>query len=54
MHSLARAQDRKFDGSEGYAMARRLWTVENELKIAKEAASSSKVEVYLCLPFKVT
>lgn len=54
MYSLARAQDRKFDGSEGYAMARRLWTVEKELRIAKEAAASSIVEVYWCLPFKVT
>ena len=45
MNRLARAQDRKFEGSEGYAMARRLWAVEEELRIARSTIASLGAEV---------
>ena len=51
MQRLARAQDRKFEGFEGYAMAHRLWAVEEELRLARSTAASSVAEVrlYRCL-----
>lgn len=46
---LARAQDRKFEGSEGYAMARRLWAAEEELRVLRSKASSLAAEVGFAL-----
>lgn len=46
MNRLARAQDRKFEGSEGYAMARRLWAVEEELRVARSTIASLGAEVW--------
>ena len=45
MNRLARAQDRKFEGSEGYAMARRLWAVEEGLRVARLTIASLEAEV---------
>lgn len=45
MRRLARAQDRKFEGYEGYAMARRLWVAEEELRVARSTAASLGTEV---------
>ncbi|CAM9733200.1 unnamed protein product [Ascophyllum nodosum] len=45
MQRLARAQDRKFEGFEGYAMAHRLWAVEEELRLARSTAASSVAEL---------
>lgn len=45
MQRLARAQDRKFEGSEGYAMARRLWAAEEELRMTKSTVSALGAEV---------
>lgn len=45
MQRLARAQDRKFEGSSGYAMARRLWAAEEELRLARSTASALGAEV---------
>lgn len=45
MNRLARAQDRKFEGSEGYAMARRLWAVEEDLRVARSTIASLGAEV---------
>lgn len=47
VNRLARAQDRKFDGSEGYAMARRLWVAEEEQRTARSAVTSLTAEVRL-------
>eukprot|EP00752_Nemacystus_decipiens_P005204 g4723.t1 len=40
MNRLARAQDRKFEGSQGYALARRLWLAEEELRLARSTISA--------------
>lgn len=45
MQRLARAQDRKFEGSSGYAMARRLWAAEEELRLARSTVSALGAEV---------
>lgn len=45
MQRMARAQDRKFEGSEGYVMARRLWTAEEELRLSKSTVSALGAEV---------
>lgn len=45
MQRLARAQDRKFEGSSGYALARRLWAAEEELRLARSTISALGVEV---------
>lgn len=45
MNRLARAQDRKFEGSEGYAMARRLWAVEEDLRVARSTIASLGAKV---------
>lgn len=45
---LARAQDRKFEGSQEHALARRLWLAEEELRIARSTISSLGAEVSSC------
>lgn len=45
MNRLARAQDRKFEGSQGYALTRRLWLAEEDLRIARSTISSLGAEV---------
>lgn len=45
MNRLARAQDRKFEGSQGYALARRLWLAEEELRLARSTISTLGAEV---------
>lgn len=45
MNRLARAQDRKFEGSQGYALARRLWLAEEELRLARSTISALGAEV---------
>ncbi|CAM9314510.1 unnamed protein product, partial [Hapterophycus canaliculatus] len=42
---LARAQDRKFEGSQEHALARRLWLTEEELRTARSTISSLGAEV---------
>ncbi|CAN0543463.1 unnamed protein product, partial [Ectocarpus sp. 12 AP-2014] len=46
MNRLARAQDRKFEGCHGYALARRLWLTEEELRTARSTISTLGAEVY--------
>lgn len=45
MNRLARAQDRKFEGSQGYALTRRLWLAEEELRLARSTISTLGAEV---------
>lgn len=45
MNRLARAQDRKFEGSQGYALTRRLWLAEEELRLARSTISALGAEV---------
>ncbi|CAN0497120.1 unnamed protein product, partial [Ectocarpus sp. 12 AP-2014] len=44
MNRLARAQDRKFEGCHGYALARRLWLTEEELRTARSTISTLGAE----------
>ncbi|CAN0032149.1 unnamed protein product, partial [Ectocarpus fasciculatus] len=46
MNRLARAQDRKFEGCHGYALARRLWLTEEELRTARSTISTLGAEVW--------
>lgn len=50
---LARAQDRKFEGCQAHALARRLWLAEEELRIARSTISSLGAEVSRCCVPKV-
>lgn len=59
MNRLARAQDRKFEGSQGYALTRRLWLAEEELRLARSTISTLGAEVIyflqrLCFPLSLT
>lgn len=45
MNRLARAQDRKFEGSQGHALSRRLWLAEEELRLARSTISTLGAEV---------
>lgn len=45
LNRLARAQDRKFEGSQGYALTRRLWLAEEELRLARSTVSTLGAEV---------
>lgn len=45
LQRLSRAQDRKFKGSEGYSMARRLWEAEEELRVSRSTISALGAEV---------
>lgn len=49
MNRLARAQDRKFEGSQGYALTRRLWLAEEELRLARSTISALGAEVFRSL-----
>eukprot|EP00903_Cladosiphon_okamuranus_P015241 g14087.t1 len=54
MNRLARAQDRKFEGSQGYALTRRLWLAEEELRLARSTISALGAEVYGLRQFRKT
>lgn len=45
LNRLARAQDRKFEGSQGYALTRRLWLAEEELRLSRSTISALGAEV---------
>ena len=45
MNRLARAQDRKFESSDRYTMARRLWAVEEDLRVARSTIAFLGAEV---------
>lgn len=45
LNRLARAQDRKFEGCQGYALNRRLWLAEEELRLARSTISTLGAEV---------
>lgn len=50
INRLARAQDRKFEGSDRYAMAHRLWAVEEDLRVARSTIAFLGAEVGWVLP----